>query len=487
MTTISLDHVKKQYPNGFTAIHDLSLDIQDQEFLVLVGPSGCGKTTLLRMIAGLEKISSGSLKMDGRVMNDVEAKDRDLAMVFQNYALYPHLTVFDNMAFSLKMRRVKKDIIKDKVEEAAEILGLADYLQRKPGELSGGQRQRVAMGRAIVRQPKAFLMDEPLSNLDAKLRVEMREEISRLYQRLKTTFIYVTHDQIEAMTLGTRVVVMDQGVIRQSGPPQELYEKPANLFVASFIGNHEMNFLRPDAASTSAPLLERGSQATCPLGQEDPITSAPPLESEDQAISSLGQEDPCTGTLPLESGQILGIRPEHLLLEKIDQAMGSGCDPLVVGNGNDPETVGPPLASEERTQAVGSSNHSLTMGTPLASEESTEAIDSANYPQTVGSALVSEESTQTVGSSNHPLAMHPSHSSEQSTQPVGIHPLMIGKIQFQEMLGDDDLIFVECGAQKLSVLTPHRTDLKPGDLVQISCSTAHIHYFDAQSGDALAK
>ncbi len=421
MTTISLDHVKKQYPNGFTAIHDLSLDIQDQEFLVLVGPSGCGKTTLLRMIAGLEKISSGSLKMDGRVMNDVEAKDRDLAMVFQNYALYPHLTVFDNMAFSLKMRRVKKDIIKDKVEEAAEILGLADYLQRKPGELSGGQRQRVAMGRAIVRQPKAFLMDEPLSNLDAKLRVEMREEISRLYQRLKTTFIYVTHDQIEAMTLGTRVVVMDQGVIRQSGPPQELYEKPANLFVASFIGNHEMNFLRPDAAST--------------------------------------------GTLPLESSQILGIRPEHLLLEKIDQAMGSGCDPLVVGNGNDPQAVGPPLASEESTQAVGSSNHSLTMGTPLASEESTEAIDSANYPQTVGSALVSEESTQVVG----------------------IHPLMIGKIQFQEMLGDDDLIFVESGAQKLSVLTPHRTDLKPGDLVQISCFTAHIHYFDAQSGDALAK
>lgn len=442
MTTISLDHVKKQYPNGFTAIHDLSLDIQDQEFLVLVGPSGCGKTTLLRMIAGLEKISSGSLKMDGRVMNDVEAKDRDLAMVFQNYALYPHLTVFDNMAFSLKMRRVKKDIIKDKVEEAAEILGLADYLQRKPGELSGGQRQRVAMGRAIVRQPKAFLMDEPLSNLDAKLRVEMREEISRLYQRLKTTFIYVTHDQIEAMTLGTRVVVMDQGVIRQSGPPQELYEKPANLFVASFIGNHEMNFLRPDAASTSTPLLERGSQpistlrqeaastsaqlesenqATSLLKQEAAITSAPPLESEDQAISSLGQEDPCTSTLPLERGEILGIRPEHLLLEKIDQAMGSGCDPLVVGNSDDSQAVGPPLASEERTQVV------------------------------------------------------------------GIHPLMIGKIQFQEMLGDDDLIFVESGTQKLFVLTPHRTDLKPGDLVQISCSTAHIHYFDAQSGDALAK
>lgn len=242
MTTIQLEHIKKQYPNGFTAIHDLSLEIQDQEFLVLVGPSGCGKTTLLRLIAGLEEASSGLLKMDGRVMNNVEARGRDIAMVFQNYALYPHLTVFENMAFSLRMRRVRKSLIREQVEEAAEILGLENLLDRKPGELSGGQRQRVAMGRAIVRHPKVFLMDEPLSNLDAKLRVEMREEISRLYRKLKTTFIYVTHDQIEAMTLGTRVVVMDHGDIRQSGAPQELYEKPTNLFVAGFIGKPEMNF-----------------------------------------------------------------------------------------------------------------------------------------------------------------------------------------------------------------------------------------------------
>lgn len=243
MASIKLKNVKKQYPNGFTAIHDLSLDIEHNDFVVLVGPSGCGKTTLLRMIAGLENITSGTLEINGKLMNDVDAKDRDLAMVFQNYALYPHLTVYDNMGFSLKMRRVNKKKIEEKVLEAAEILGLSDYLERKPGELSGGQRQRVAMGRAIVRQPVAFLMDEPLSNLDAKLRVQMREEIAKLHQRLKTTFIYVTHDQTEAMTLGTRVVVMDHGNIQQADAPQVLYEHPTNQFVASFIGAPQMNFL----------------------------------------------------------------------------------------------------------------------------------------------------------------------------------------------------------------------------------------------------
>lgn len=243
MAHIRLEHVRKQYPNGFTAIHDLSLDIEENEFVVLVGPSGCGKSTLLRMIAGLEKITSGTLSMDGKVMNDVEPKDRNLAMVFQNYALYPHFTVYDNMAFSLKMRRADRNTIREKVEAAAEILGLSDYLKRKPGELSGGQRQRVAMGRAIVREPRAFLMDEPLSNLDAKLRVQMREEIAKLYERLNTTFIYVTHDQIEAMTLGTRVVVLEDGKIHQAAPPQILYEQPSNQFVASFIGSPQMNFI----------------------------------------------------------------------------------------------------------------------------------------------------------------------------------------------------------------------------------------------------
>ena len=243
MASLSLTNVCKVYPNGFEAVKDFSLEVEDQEFIIFVGPSGCGKSTTLRMIAGLEEISSGELKIDGRVVNDVEPKDRDIAMVFQNYALYPHMTVFDNMAFGLKLRKVPKDEIKKKVEEAAKILDLEKLLDRKPKALSGGQRQRVAMGRAIVRNPKVFLMDEPLSNLDAKLRVQMRIEIAKLHQRLGTTIIYVTHDQTEAMTLGTRIVVMKDGVIQQVDTPQNLYEKPQNLFVAGFMGSPQMNFL----------------------------------------------------------------------------------------------------------------------------------------------------------------------------------------------------------------------------------------------------
>ena len=243
MASLSLTNVCKVYPNGFEAVKDFSLEVEDQEFIIFVGPSGCGKSTTLRMIAGLEEISSGELKIDGRVVNDVEPKDRDIAMVFQNYALYPHMTVFDNMAFGLKLRKVPKDEIKKKVEEAAKILDLEKLLDRKPKALSGGQRQRVAMGRAIVRNPKVFLMDEPLSNLDAKLRVQMRIEIAKLHQRLGTTIIYVTHDQTEAMTLGTRIVVMKDGVIQQVDTPQNLYEKPCNLFVAGFMGSPQMNFL----------------------------------------------------------------------------------------------------------------------------------------------------------------------------------------------------------------------------------------------------
>ena len=243
MASLSLTNVCKVYPNGFEAVKDFSLEVEDQEFIIFVGPSGCGKSTTLRMIAGLEEISSGELKIDGRVVNDVEPKDRDIAMVFQNYALYPHMTVFDNMAFGLKLRKVPKDEIKKKVEEAAKILDLEKLLDRKPKALSGGQRQRVAMGRAIVRNPKVFLMDEPLSNLDAKLRVQMRIEIAKLHQRLGTTIIYVTHDQTEAMTLGDRIVVMKDGVIQQVDTPQNLYEKPTNLFVAGFMGSPQMNFL----------------------------------------------------------------------------------------------------------------------------------------------------------------------------------------------------------------------------------------------------
>ena len=243
MASLSLTNVCKVYPNGFEAVKDFSLEVEDQEFIIFVGPSGCGKSTTLRMIAGLEEISSGELKIDGRVVNDVEPKDRDIAMVFQNYALYPHMTVFDNMAFGLKLRKVPKDEIKKKVEEAAKILDLEKLLDRKPKALSGGQRQRVAMGRAIVRNPKVFLMDEPLSNLDAKLRVQMRSEIASLHNRLKATIIYVTHDQTEAMTLGTRIVVIKDGVIMQVDSPQKLYNEPNNLFVAGFIGSPQMNFI----------------------------------------------------------------------------------------------------------------------------------------------------------------------------------------------------------------------------------------------------
>ena len=243
MASLSLTNVCKVYPNGFEAVKDFNLEVEDQEFIIFVGPSGCGKSTTLRMIAGLEEISSGELKIDGRVVNDVEPKDRDIAMVFQNYALYPHMTVFDNMAFGLKLRKVPKDEIKKKVEEAAKILDLEKLLDRKPKAVSGGKRQRVAMGRAIVRNPKVFLMDEPLSNLDAKLRVQMRSEIASLHNRLKATIIYVTHDQTEAMTLGTRIVVLKDGVIMQVDSPQKLYNEPNNLFVAGFIGSPQMNFI----------------------------------------------------------------------------------------------------------------------------------------------------------------------------------------------------------------------------------------------------
>ena len=247
MASLSLKGIGKRYPNGFEAVKDFNLEIEDQEFIIFVGPSGCGKSTTLRMIAGLEEITTGDLFIDGKRMNEVEPKDRDIAMVFQNYALYPHMTVFDNMAFGLKLRKVPKEEIEQKVLEAAKILDLEQLLDRRPKALSGGQRQRVAMGRAIVRNPKVFLMDEPLSNLDAKLRVQMRAEIASLHQRLGATIIYVTHDQTEAMTLGTRIVVLKDGVIQQVDTPKKLYNEPQNLFVAGFIGSPQMNFI--DAVS----------------------------------------------------------------------------------------------------------------------------------------------------------------------------------------------------------------------------------------------
>ncbi len=243
MASLSFQHVYKKYEGGVVAVSDFNLEVADKEFVILVGPSGCGKSTTLRMLAGLENISEGEIYIEDRLINDVLPKDRDIAMVFQNYALYPHMTVYDNMAFALKLRKMSKDEIKRRVTEAAKILEIEHLLQRKPKALSGGQRQRVALGRAIVRDPKVFLMDEPLSNLDAKLRVQMRVEITKLHHRLKTTFVYVTHDQTEAMTMGTRIVVMKDGFIQQVDSPTELYDNPVNTFVAGFIGMPPMNFI----------------------------------------------------------------------------------------------------------------------------------------------------------------------------------------------------------------------------------------------------
>ncbi len=268
MATVTLDKVNKVYENGFHAIHDLDLDIADQEFLVLVGPSGCGKSTALRMIAGLETITGGEMKIGEKVVNDVEPKDRDIAMVFQNYALYPHMTVYDNIGFALKLAKVPKDEIDKRVRQASKILELDANLDRKPGQLSGGQRQRVAMGRAIVRQPAAFLMDEPLSNLDAKLRVQMRAEIAALQRELAVTTVYVTHDQIEAMTMGDRVAVLKDGYLQQVDTPQRLYDKPDNVFVAAFIGSPSMNLYEANLELTDdTGIIQLGDQ-TLTVGRE---------------------------------------------------------------------------------------------------------------------------------------------------------------------------------------------------------------------------
>lgn len=296
MATLSLKNVTKRYPNGFVAVKDFNLEIADKEFIVFVGPSGCGKSTTLRMIAGLEDISSGELYIDKQLMNDVEPKDRDIAMVFQNYALYPHMTVYENMAFGLKLRKTPKEEIDRLVQEAAQILDLVSLLDRKPKLLSGGQRQRVAMGRAIVRDPKVFLMDEPLSNLDAKLRGQMRIEISKLHQRLGTTIIYVTHDQTEAMTLGTRIVVMKDGVIQQIDTPQKLYDKPVNQFVAGFIGAPQMNFIdgTVEKSGSDVILSFAGSRAVLPQNTGKKL----------EELSYIGKE------------VTIGIRPEDIKEEE---------------------------------------------------------------------------------------------------------------------------------------------------------------------------
>lgn len=292
MSSVSLKHIYKIYTGNVTAVKDFSLDIEDKEFVVFVGPSGCGKSTTLRMIAGLEEISQGELYIGEKLVNDVAPKDRDIAMVFQNYALYPHMSVYDNMAFGLKLRKVPKAEIDTKVKEAARILDIEHLLERKPKALSGGQRQRVALGRAIVREPKVFLMDEPLSNLDAKLRVQMRTEISKLHKRLQTTFIYVTHDQTEAMTMGTRIVVMKDGVIQQVDTPQRIYDHPANIFVAGFIGSPQMNFIE-------AQVEEKDGKVILFFDEDKVILP----EEKGAAVKKAGY---------IGKAVIMGIRPEDI-------------------------------------------------------------------------------------------------------------------------------------------------------------------------------
>ena len=300
MANVTLKNIKKVYDKNVVAVQEFSLEIADKEFIVLVGPSGCGKSTTLRMIAGLEEITDGELYIGDRLVNDVAPKDRDIAMVFQNYALYPHMTVYENMAFGLKLRKVPKAEIDEKVKEAAEILGITEYLQRKPKALSGGQRQRVAIGRAIVRHPQVFLMDEPLSNLDAKLRNQMRAELIKLRQNVNTTFVYVTHDQTEAMTLGDRIVIMKDGYIQQIGTPQQVFNHPANLFVAGFIGSPQMNFFDAELTASNGRYAVRLGNAVIDLPEET-----------QKALKAKGQTP---------QKVVMGIRPEHIVLTNANHA-----------------------------------------------------------------------------------------------------------------------------------------------------------------------
>jgi multiple sugar transport system ATP-binding protein len=338
---IVLDHVVKRYPDGALAVDDFNLEIADGEFIILVGPSGCGKSTTLNMVAGLEDITAGKLIIDGQVVNDKAPKDRDIAMVFQSYALYPHMTVGDNMGFPLRLAGLDKETIKKKVDQAAEMLELTQHLDRKPANLSGGQRQRVAMGRAIVRSPKAFLMDEPLSNLDAKLRVQMRTQIARIQKSLGTTTLYVTHDQTEAMTLGDRVVVMRSGVVQQVGAPAHLYAHPANLFVAGFIGSPSMNFfpgqLRGDSVVTAlgeAVLPDQVRQAlTSATGERDVIVGIRPEHFEDAAL--VGDKPGATFDAPIDIVEAMGSDVYAYFTMQGEGARSQDLDDLAKDTGND--------------------------------------------------------------------------------------------------------------------------------------------------------
>ena len=354
MATVTLKNIKKIYDNEVVAVQEFNLEIEDKEFVVLVGPSGCGKSTTLRMIAGLEEITEGELFIGSRLVNDVAPKDRDIAMVFQNYALYPHMTVYENMAFSLKLRKLKKEDIDKVVRNAAEILDITEYLQRKPKALSGGQRQRVAIGRAIVREPQVFLMDEPLSNLDTKLRNQMRAEIIKLRQRINTTFVYVTHDQTEAMTLGDRIVIMKDGFVQQIGTPHEVFHSPANLFVAGFIGSPQMNFfkgeLKKEGEEYFALVMDR--RIELPADKQETLRKA---NTEQQAVT-------------------IGIRPEHVCVGEgvnsitgkliFSEMMGSSVHLHVTANDVELVIIKPIGEAGDATIAHSKSGDELTFSLP---------------------------------------------------------------------------------------------------------------------------
>jgi multiple sugar transport system ATP-binding protein len=347
MATLKLSGVTKRYPNGFEAVSELDLDVADGEFMVLVGPSGCGKTTALRMVAGLEDITDGTIEVGGTVVNDLAPRDRDMAMVFQNYALYPHMTVAQNIGFSLSLQKMPKAEMRAKVEDAARLLGLTDHLDRKPAQLSGGQRQRVAMGRAIVRSPAAFLMDEPLSNLDAKLRVHMRAEVSRIQRRLAVATLYVTHDQVEAMTMGDRVAVMRSGRLLQCGPPQEVYNSPASLFVAAFIGSPAMN-LYPGEIDRDGATVQLGRQRLdLPAAFRDERVSGPyrghavVVGIRPEQLADAGQVSADGGNRRLEGTVDLveELGSEKLVHFHIDAARLSTTDALLASEDEEPETL----------------------------------------------------------------------------------------------------------------------------------------------------
>ncbi|GMB01149.1 sn-glycerol-3-phosphate ABC transporter ATP-binding protein UgpC [Pelosinus sp. IPA-1] len=350
MASVVLKNINKVYSGGNAVVKDCSIEIPDQEFLVLVGPSGCGKSTTLRMIAGLEEISSGEIYIDDRLVNDVQPKDRDIAMVFQNYALYPHMTVYENLAFALKIRKMPKDEIDGRVREAAAILGIESMLDRKPKALSGGQRQRVALGRAIVRQPKVFLMDEPLSNLDAKLRVHMRTELIKLHKKMQTTFIYVTHDQTEALTMGSRIVVMKDGVVLQVGSPQSIYDQPVNMFVASFIGSPQMNFINGRFVLENDQLyVYIGSyKLSIPHGMKKKID---PAYFNKEVVMGIRPENIYDELVFLENF------PEHCVETKIDvvERMGSECYCYMLFNDQ-------PIIGKFNTQMTGNIGDSMKIG-----------------------------------------------------------------------------------------------------------------------------